>query len=174
MNRIKKTFLSVLICFSSSPLFAANDGPLAGTSQGDFDLILAVQDLVRVSRLDDLNFGLYVGTGSPTNTEDFCVYRSGTGAYQVTLTGDGAANAFTVTDGTNIIPYAVEFDDSVAGGEVTATTGVAITGQVGDPGQETCGDTDNASIDITFNQTDLQAAPTGNYNGTLTILIAAE
>lgn len=174
MNTMKTMKLGLLAgaLAVSSTAFSANDGTLGATSQGDFEIIVALQDLVQISRLDDLNFGTYAGTGALNGAENFCVYRNGTGAYQATLTGDGTSNAFTIASGGNTMPYTVTYDDG--SGAVAATTGTVITGQSGSSTSIDCGSSDNTTVNISIAESVLQASPTGTYQGTLTILIGPE
>lgn len=152
--------------------FAATQGSLGANSTGDFDIVAALQDLVQISRLDDLNFGLYPGSGDLNGTENFCVYRNGTGAYEATLTGSGPANSFEVSDGGNSMPYTVTYDDG--SGPVAVTTATAITGRSGHGTLTNCGNADNAAVNINVQESNLQANPPGNYIGTLTIVIGPE
>ena len=170
-SRLVKTTLFALGVASSS-VMAATQGTLGTTSTGTLDITLDIDNLMRVSNLDDINLGTYAGAGNLTGSDSFCVYRNGAGNYAITMTGSGAANAFTLANGGNTLPYTVEF---VNGGNNAMTTGAALTGQAGaNTTSDTCGGTDNVSVNVAVDNADLAAAPAGNYTGTLTIVVAPE
>jgi spore coat protein U-like protein len=171
MKNLKISLLAAAIALPFGAQ-AANDGTLGSTSTGDFEIIVALQDLVQISRLNDLDFGTYAGSGNLVGNEAFCVYRNGTGAYQATLTGDGTGGAFTIASGGNTIPYTVSYDDG--GGAAAVTTGTLNTGLMGNATAADCGAADNTTVTITMTEAALQSQPTGTYQGTLTILIGPE
>lgn len=171
MKHLKLGLLTAAIA-TSSLTYAATQGTLGSTSTGDFDIIVALQDLVQISRLDDLNFGTYGGTGALNGAEQFCVYRNGTGAYQVTLTGSGAGSAFTIANGANTMAYTATYNDGT--GAVPVTSGTVITGRAGHATSTNCGAADNSTVNISIAESVLQANPTGTYQGTLTLLVGPE
>jgi len=154
-------------------VFAATQGTVGATSQGDLDINLTILDEVRISNLADITLGTFAGVDL-TGSSPACVYRSGTGLYQITADGDGAAGAFSLTDGTNTVAYSVTYDDG--SGASNMLTGNALTGRVGgDPGSDTCANTgDNGTIDVAVLATEMAALPAGAYTGTLTLTVAPE
>ena len=162
-------FISITasIALLSMSNFAATDGTLGATSSGSLNITATIDDLVNISRLDDLD----VGSLSPSNltaTEAFCIYRNGTGAYQITATGSGTGGAFAVTDGSIDLPYTLTINgNAVAPGAPLSGTGANQTSIV-------CGATDNAALTIAFNSTEIAAANTGLYSGVLTLTVAPE
>ena len=153
--------------------FAANQGTTGATSEGDLTINLTVLDEVRISGLEDITLGTFAGLDL-TGSSAACVYRSGTGDYEITAEGDGAANAFTLSDGTNTVAYTVDYDDGT--GASAMTSGTALTGQTGgDPGSDTCATTgDNGTIDVEILATDMASLPAGAYTGVLTLTVAPE
>ena len=91
-------------------------------STGTLDINLDVNDEVRISNLTDINLGVFTGVDA-VGSSAACVYRNGTGNYQLTASGDGVAGAFTLTDGVSTVAYAVTYDDG--GGALAASTGIA-------------------------------------------------
>ena len=165
---------------------AATDGTLGGTSTGTSTLSVNVPLRALITGVADLNFSseltTWNGADDVTLADSVCVFTSG-GAYEVTASGSGAANAFTVTDGSTLISYTVQWDDSAGASSGTAlTTGVQSSANFS--GTTTLGDctptpTNNATFIVTMNgdsgTNDLASATTGvNYTGTLTLLVTPE
>ena len=155
--------------------WAAVQGTTGGNSTGSLDMSVQVNDEVRISNLTDI-VAAFDGTNDVVGTSSACVYRNGTGLYNLTAAGDGAASAFSLTDGViaTPIPYAVGFNDG--GGDTAVTTGVTLTGLTGaDQASDTCATTgNNATITVTVTAADLLPAPASTYLGTLTLLVAPE
>ncbi|HEY9033719.1 MAG TPA: hypothetical protein VIN71_07275 [Pseudomonadales bacterium] len=176
MNTLKKTALGLAFA-AALPAIAATDGTLGNPSTGDIAITLTIDDLVQISRLNDITFGAYAGSGNLTATEAFCVYRNGTGLYQVTLTGDsdglgGPGTDFFVTSGANVLPYTVDYDDG--SGALAVTSATPVTTRQGHQTLPDCGVADNTSLTVTLLEADLQAAVAGAYAGTLTLVVAPE
>jgi len=154
--------------------FAANDGVVGPTSTGDLNIELTILDEVRISNLSDIVLGTFAGADLSGNS-GACVFRSGTGNYEITADGSGAGGAFELSDGTNSVPYTVTYDDGT--GAAALTSGTALTGQTGgDPASDTCATIagDNGSIDVNVLATDMASLPAGAYNGLLTLTVAPE
>jgi hypothetical protein len=173
---VKKIVLgAALISMISTPAFAATDGTLGTTSQGDLDITLTIQDLVRISGLADATFGNYAGSGDLNDNQDICVYRNDA-AGQYTVTATAVEGAFTIDDGGgNDIAYNVYFND------VTGTTGeVALsynTASATQSGANTSTDDcsvggDSANVHVELLEANLLAAPSGAYSGTLVLTVA--
>jgi len=153
--------------------FAANDGLVGATSEGDLDITLTILDEVRISGLEDIVLGTFIGDDL-SDTSPACVFRSGTGNYEITASGDGSSGSFELTDGTNDVVYSVTYDDGT--GPVGLTSGDPLTGQTGgDPGSDTCDNTgDNGTIEVTVLSTAMETLPAGAYAGVLTLTVAPE
>jgi hypothetical protein len=158
---------------ASTGVLAATDGTLGATSSGELNVSLAVADRVQITGLDDIALGSYSGTGSLVGGSTFCVYRNGTGVYDLTVTSlNDDSGTFRATDGTDFIAYSVEIDDSVvASNGVLVASGAAQTGLAGNGTSTSCGGADNASLQVTFDELDLQAAPTGSFADVITLLV---
>lgn len=166
------TLASALV--ASTAALAANDGALGATSTGDLDVTLSVADRAQITGLDDIALGAYGGTGSLGGASTFCVYRNGTGVYDLTVSSlNEDSGTFRATDdGTNFIPYTVEVADSVVAAErVLVASNAPLTGLVGNGTSTSCGGGDNASLEVTFSEADLQAAPTGAFADVITLLV---
>ncbi len=155
--------------------FAATQGTVGATSTGDLDISLTVVDEVRISNLADITLGQFLGSDL-SGTSPACVFRSGTGRYEITATGDGgtAGDEFALVDGANSVDYSVTYDDG--SGATALVSGTALPGQTGgDEASNTCANTgDNGTIAVTVLAADMAGLPAGAYNGTLTLLVAPE
>lgn len=170
MNNLSKILTSVAVsALFSAQAMAATDGTVGVDSTASSDVSLSVADRVQISNVKDIAFGTYGGTGDLVENSSYCVYRNGGGDYQLTLTT--IEGSFEVTDGTNTIPYAVKVDDSADASLGTAMTYNTAAGPlVGSPAVD-CGGTDNAAMEVTFSEADLQAAGTAAYSGTVTLYV---
>lgn len=161
-----KTLAAAGILMTSAGAMAATQGTAGATSTGTAVVSVTIADIVQISDMNDFAFGTYSGTGNLNGTDNVCIYRNGTGNYTVTATGSGAANAFTMTDGTNTIAYSVSLDGAnLTTGTATNQTGAHAT-------SANCGGTPNKALAVNVLAADLQAAPAGAYTGTLTLLVA--
>jgi len=168
-----KTSIVALGLLSGS-VMAANNGSLGATSTGDLTITLDIASLVRVSNLNDINLGTFAGgAGNLAGSDTFCVYRNGTGNYNINMIGDGAASAFTLANGADTVAYSVDF---VNGATTTPmATGTALAGQTGaNTTSDTCGGVDNVSVNVAVSNAALASAPAGTYSGVLTMVVAPE
>ncbi len=157
----------------ASGAFAATDGVPGFSSTGTLDISISVDDEVRISNLDDIILGTFAGTDS-TGTSPACIYRNSATTYQITASGDGTANAFTLSagPGAGTVDYSVTYADA-ATPAVSMSSGIALTGQDGADNDVDCANTgDNALISVTVAAADAAALPAGNYAGTLTLVVA--
>ena len=139
----------------------------------------ATAQKVRITNLTDVSFGLIANTQAEARrSQNICLYsNSAGGAYSVSASGSGAGSAFVLTNGPDLLPYAVEWSDSsgqTSGVELAPS--VALTGQQSAASHQFCnsGPATSASMTIVLKAADLSQARQGNYAGTLTLLIAAE
>lgn len=155
----------------ASGAVAATDGLVGFTSTGTLDITIQVDDEVRISALQDIDLGTFAGVDA-SGSSTACIYRNTAPTYQITGTGSGAANAFTLTNGIDTVDYSVSYTTS--GAAQSLTSGVALTGQTGaDQTSTTCGGTgNNGTVGVTVAAADAAALPAGTYNGTLTLVVA--
>lgn len=152
-------------------------GGVGGTEDGTgfFTINLTIVTLMQISGLNDLVMPPFTGANNLVANDSFCVYRNSTGTYSATLSGSGTGGAFTITNGTNPIPYTVTWNDLTA--TSTATANVALTGRQNVFYLNTdcnAGANNNGTAEVTILATDLSIVPMGIYTGTLTILVAPE
>jgi len=88
----------------------------------------------------------------------------GAGATWTTITGLSGTITGLTTDGSSVyVATTVEVFEVASG---TAETGLQGNGTATD-----CGGSDNASLQVSFAEADLQAAPTSAYSDTITVLV---
>ncbi len=154
----------------ASGAYAATDGTAGFTSTGTVDINLQVNDEVRISNMIDIPLGIFAGADA-TGSTGACIYRNSAATYQITATGDGVANAFTLADGPNSVPYSVSYTDNTATSSVTS--GVALTARDGADNDVNCLNTgDNATVAVTVTAANAATLPAGTYAGTLTLVVA--
>jgi len=190
--RILKSFknLSVTFCalscllLSLPTLQAATQGTEGNTSTGTVEVAISVGRAVRIQGLRDFNFGTWsAGDGTLTDNDDVCIANNFIfGEYGIRAAGDGDGidpSSFTLSNGVDQIPYNVFWNDTTGtGGNQQLTGGVIARGQTGAAGSfffnffGFC--VNNANIQVTIPEPELEAAATGNYTGTLTLLIVPD
>lgn len=166
---VRNIALGGAIATFASGSFAATDGTLGFSSTGDLDITLSVADEVRISGMTDI--ALTFNGADTTDTSDACIYRNTGIGYQITGTGDGALNAYELTDGTNTVPFSVTMDDGNTVATLPAGTPVGRTNA--DTLEDDCLTAGpNAVLSVTVTAADALGLPASTYSGTLTLLVA--
>ena len=146
----------------------AEQGTLGATSTGSLDVSVAIADRVQISGLGDIELGDYGGEGALDGEDAFCIYRNGTGAYQVTITSvDPDGTAFVMRSATESLGYSVTFDGTLV------TSGQTISG-TGNSVSPVCGGGTNTTLRVDVAEAALQGASSGTYEDTITMLVAPE
>jgi hypothetical protein len=172
---MKKLLLSLgLIAVLATDVLAATDGTVGATSTGTSTISVTIPKLIRIRSMADFTTASYSGTGDIDQNDDVNVSSNYTGTYQVTGTGSGAANAFTITDGSQTIAYSPYFNDATGtSGRALLSTGVALTSQSG-AATTLGGSTLNANVSLNMTEANIQAVNAGTYTGVLTLVFAPE
>lgn len=160
---------------------ASSDGVVNATtastvgSTGAADIRLIVPSIIQLQVLGDLRTSTalagddltYDGTSDVAGNVSVCVWAksNSTGDYSLTATGSGAGSAFTLSDGTNAIPYSVS---TTADGALTSGSAVSRTTAAHNPGA-CAGSAFNIAIDILAADIDASADQAGNYDGVLSM-----
>lgn len=144
----------------------AAEGDLAASSSADILIQADINDLVRISRLDDLNLGSFDGSNDLSANDDFCVYRNGLANYDITVTA--AEGSFVLVDDSNTLAYSL----TIAGSPVSHA--IALSLDNADTDSVSCNDSDNVNVAISIDSNDLQSVPAGAYTGTLTLTVAPQ
>ncbi len=173
-NRVSKIIAAAALAsvFAGSAV-AASQGSFGRSSNGSVDIRAHIPGLIKISNLNDIDLGTWSGTGDMVGSDENCVWST-TRGYNLTASGSGAGNAFTLTDGVNTIAYSVAWDD-VDTTDQAVTAGQALSSQVTNAIDVNCrlrGDT--ANVAVTLEEADIAAAPAGKYSGTLTLIVSPE
>ncbi len=173
LNKIAQGIALVASITAAGSALAASDGSLGDDSTGTTDISLTIVDKVQISNMKDIAIGTYGGTGDLTPSTSFCVYRNGGDDYKLTLSADTGAFQLDSATALSSIPFTVKVDDDLDASDGEATTyntetSVALSGAA----TTNCGGSDNASMQLTFAEANLQAAPTANdYQATMTVFV---
>lgn len=179
MKKLTKTLALVAMTLPCVGAFAATN-PVAATansSTGDVQVLLSKGEAVRISGLDDIDFG--ITTGQPANQGDTaCVHTTSTN-YDVIATsthGIAGIQGFRMADATNtnFIRYRVLWNDGATPQEDLPEAAVSVATFIGDAVNETCLGGTNVTITVNPNNGDFTAAPPGAYDDTLTLLVSAQ
>ena len=158
---------------------SATDGALGATSTGTVSISASVPTRARITGLSDVAF-TNQDPGTPAaSAQDVCVWsNTATKAYTVTASGNGTANAFTLSNGSSTVPYSVAWASSINQTSGTAlATGTASASLTSTATNQTCasGPVASASLIVGISTTDLGTMSAGsNYLGTLTLLITPQ
>lgn len=162
-----------------APASASSDGTIGADSTGTVQIDAAVPGRVQITGLTDVDFGTVDPTLDASDAQSVCVWSNTSGRkYNVTATGDGGTGTdFSLSDGTNALPYTVEW--AATSGATTGsalTSGTALTGLSSSAVNPSCssGASKSASLIVNMASADLLAAVAGSYTGTLTLVVAPE
>lgn len=140
---------------------------------------LAQRGSVRISNLADVPFGTINNLAiDSTRTQNLCVFSGGgTPNYRVTAFGDGGGGAFTLSSGSDVLDYEVQWSESPGQSSGTVLSPNApLAGLATSASHPFCssGPSSSASLIVLIRSSALGEATAGNYSGTLTIIIGAE
>ena len=168
--------LLILTVFLPAAALAANQGTAGANSTGDFGISLAVPTLVRITKMADMSFGSYSGSGNKSLDHDICVWTNApAGTYKVKAQGNGTNFAYTVAAGGRTIAYSVKWNNTSGPGNISLDVDTYSAAQSGANTQsQTCdlGNPVTANVQVTFTQAALLAAKPGTYAGTLTLIVS--
>jgi hypothetical protein len=196
-SKIVVMALALIVTSQSREVSAASDGTEGLTSTGETTITLEVDEIVKITEIDDLDLSspVYDGVAAEiTQHDDVCVYSNmdtdgaSSHEYSVTMTGDGTGSTFrvTCTAGDCLVGTADQIDygawwNDVTGSNVgeaqvgtTGGTSDALTLQTGWSNSLNCGGAGatNARVRVKFAKADmLDNRRAGEYEGLLTILI---
>lgn len=170
MKNFKLAVLASALVASGS-LMAATDGTLGTTSTGESLVTIIKQNAVQITNVADLDLGTHATAAADMSAnDDVCVFNS-TATYSITVTsGNGG---FNLSDGTNNIPYSVEWAAN-GGAAVALVDGASLGSLTGDRTSLNCGGGTNANFSATVAAADFNAAGPGTYTDVLTLLVEPE
>lgn len=157
----------------SLPLFVLLALSMLATSP-----VAAQNNKVRITGLADFDFGTIANFSADRSiARGACVYSSANGTYSIRASGSGSAGDFQLAGPAATLNYEVQWADraSQASGS-TLRPNIAVAGLSTNARNQQCtsGPTSSASLIIVLRAGELQAALTGSYTGTLTLIIGAE
>ncbi len=119
MNSVTQTTaklaLATVLTLGAGTALAASDGTLGATSTGQSDITLVKGHGIRISDVDDVNFGTTT-TNPADQYEDICIYST-SGDYTVTATSaNGLGNQFRLLGQTGFeyIVYDIEWTSNTS------------------------------------------------------------
>ena len=171
---------TVLACgLGSGQAFAASQGSLGATSTGSVAITATVPTRARITGLTDIAFTNQDPSVAASSAQNLCVWsNTATKAYTITATGNGAASAFTLSNGATTVPYSVEWAASSGQTSGTAlTAGTASASLTSTAADQICasGPAASASLVVGISTADLGTMSAGsNYTGSLTLLVTPQ
>jgi spore coat protein U-like protein len=170
-TRINPLISLAVATFFSGAAMSATQGVIGATSDGDLSVTIEKGSAVKISKLDDIDFGVSnVMVVDAVQTEDFCVFSS-TGTYAVTATSSNGTSGFEMANsgGSDLLAYEVLY------GVLPMTEGVEIGGQLGDQIDEDClSGVNNAAITLRIVAADFNVVAPGTYTDTLNLSVRPE
>ena len=167
---------SVALASAAGVTSAAVDGTNGATSTGTTQVQLVKGDSVRVSDLNDFNFGSGT-TVPPKQTDDICIYST-TGSYTITASSNGNVNGGTQfhmlsATSTETVRYLVEFRDDTfsQNGDNLLHNTASSTYSNADTVSDNCSGGVNSRIIIEIQAASFNAATPDTYTDTLTLLV---
>jgi hypothetical protein len=136
-------------------------------------LSVMIPPVIRISNIDDLVLGTFDGVSNMSAADTVCIYKNGGNLYGITASGSGAGGAFTINNGSAVVPYALSWQDNLgtvalAAGVQAANRGNAVTASPSCSG----GAADNATVTVIIQAADLMSAQQpGLYSGVLTLMV---
>ena len=174
-----KILLIIFLLISNSQ--AAEQGELDDTSIGYIDINININPLVRISGLDDLDFGEWSGHGDMIEYDTLCIYSNDTennASYGITPTIEGGRNSFEVRNGNRYIPFNLYWNNSdlgINGQEIIMHYNTRLSNLTNFNNEyDDCNNQDNASIIIEFLENNLSSASVDNYNATLILTLSMD
>ena len=176
---LARTIVAAAALGMSGVSIASTDGTLGSTSTGSVSISASVPSRVRISGLSDVAFANVDPGIAAASAQNVCVWsNTATRGYNITASGSGAGNAFTLANAALTVPYAVEWSDTSGAASGTAlTSGTALSGLASTAANANCsaGPATTASLIVRIGASDLQnMQATTNYTGTLTLVVAPE
>lgn len=134
---------------------------------------------VRITKLSDVAFGAIANVGADaTSSQSLCVYaNTAIQGYRITASGSAPGGAFSLTSGSFLLNYEVQWNQSPNQSSGTQLSpNVTLTGLISSATQQTCnsGPATTASLILVLRSSELSNARAGSYSGTLTLLVGPE
>lgn len=170
---------TIVTALLGEPAIAATQGDIGATTTGLVAISASVPNRARITGLSDVAFTNQNPTTAASRAQNVCVWsNTATKRYAIIATGSGAANAFTLANGTLTVRYSVRWN--AAAGQTTGTaltSGTSSAVLTSTATHQTCasGPTASSSLIVgisTANLSTMRAATT--YAGTLTLVVTPQ
>lgn len=133
---------------------------------------------IRIFGLVDFDLGKWViGAGPLRQSSNICVSVRPRGPYQVTAFGSGGASAFALSNGADVLPYRIFFNDRPRPNGATELLPSQVLGGLRGRRRGILRNQCNrptANISILISDTDLGQMSAGRYSGRLVIVVGPE
>lgn len=143
----------------------------------DMTVSIQIPRLIQISEMDNISLGTYDGSPGPrTYTETFCVYTNA-GDYSIQAnSANGSSGTYALSGATGQLEYTVRASNAIdmvspvtlTNGGVPAIFGADLSTLL----DGNCDSGPNAAIQIEIPESELQAAPPGDYSGTLVLQVS--
>lgn len=162
---------------AGAPAFAATQGSMGSTSTGTVSITATVPNRALITSLADVSFANADPSAAVSNSQGPCVWsNTATRKYTITASGSGTAGAFTLTDGTVVVPYSVSWANSANASSPSAlTAGTATAALVASATNISCSAGVDSTLKVGIAASDLQnMVATNSYQGTLTLVVTPQ
>jgi hypothetical protein len=141
----------------------------------DFDVRIYIPYKIQVHQLNDIDFGLYAGSGNLTQDEEFCVYVTQAGDYSIMFEDDSVGVGYNLTN-ENVPSWVIPYEMKASMTKYLPTfynlnKGVTYTGPNGSS-DSNCTTGEKAYVRININEADIVGKGGGTYKSILTIIVA--
>lgn len=130
---------------------------------------------MKISNISDFSLGVWsMGDPALESSMNICIHGINiTALTSYAITVSSSPSGYRLTNGTNTIVYSLYWKDNISGALGTQLSdGVKLTGQTGPNLLPDCTiGGPNARLTIRISQAAMEAALSGTYNGTITLLL---
>ena len=135
-------------------------------------LSFAVDALIAVNKLDDLQLLFQPGGGDVSAVEELCVYQNGGSSFNLSVSSQAQA-PFTLEGDTGAVPYRLRWRDEL--GELALSDETIFRGRrIDRAGGLTCQGGNNAALLLDIAAEDAASAGSGRYRDTIVIRVSPE
>ena len=166
---------AVAIVATAAPTRAATQGNIGATSTGSTTISARSGIFIRITGLDDLDFGTWNGSSNLTRDSFHCVgTNQASRRFNIRAVGSGAGGAFTLSNGSGgTLAYSAAYR-SGTGVNRALTANAVQTGHVGVALSACRSGSQTMRLRLTISTAQFGAARDGVYTGTLTLTVAPE
>lgn len=128
-----------------------------------------------IVNLQDVDLGSWLGSGPLTGEMHHCVASTTQRRdFSIRITGIGSGGAFVATNGTDSVPFSVEYNDRRGSGWVTIQANRLTSGFRGQTVDQCNRGNNRQRLRVTIAESALGGVTSGSYSGALTLLIVPQ